>query len=103
MITLENETVIGAEALPSLTSAATLFPNAPIGTNRVRFTLRGAGMTMSRKVGTVPTALGVGIDYPLGTYVISASRAEILAIKAIESASTATGYAEYINASEGAN
>lgn len=103
MITLENETVIGAEALPSLTTAATMFPNAPIGTNRVRFTLRGAGVTMSRKTGTTPTAAGVGIDYPLGTYCISASRTEIVAIKAIENGGTCSGYAEYITASEGAN
>ncbi len=96
--------VLYAEAMPSLASAAALFPSTQsaaankasvAGTRMVMFCVRGAAITVTCD-GTTPTAGGHGIDYPVGSpYMLALNDDEASAVQAIQSGGTASGWIEY--------
>ena len=90
---LKAKALLGA-ALPSLTSARTLFSSVPAGAGVARVTVRTAGITVTTD-GATPTAGGVGIDLPVGTHEFVGPRDDLVAMKAIQNGGTATGYVEF--------
>ena len=95
--------VLLAEALPSISSSATIFANAPANTRIIMVTLRGAGMTLNidTRDDSTPdaaTASGNGHDYDYGTpnpHVFAFDQKTALKCRAIQTAATATGWITY--------
>lgn len=85
---------IGKEAISTLTSSALLFPNVPKNTSFAQLTVRTQGITVAYD-GTDPTASGVGIDYPPGTYEFDMDYEQLKTIRAIQQAASATCYVVY--------
>jgi hypothetical protein len=86
---------VGGEAMPSLASAALLFPNPPDDARFAILTIRTNGITVQFD-GSDPTASDVGTDYAPGTYEFDFSLDKLKIIKAIQQAATATGYIAYM-------
>ena len=90
---------ISSEAISSLSSATSIFANAPAGVKEIWLTVRTAPITMTFD-GTTPTAGAVGQDF--GTNTTSTpwvfedmSQAKSLRIKAIQNGGSATAYITY--------
>ena len=89
--------LLSTEALPSLISAARLFPTPPDAAVMALVTIRSAGITVSFKEGTDPTASAVGNDYAAANtpYEFWMNAQEMAKVKAIQQAATTTGYISY--------
>lgn len=83
------------EALPSISSAASIFANAPAGTVLARITIRTAGMTATFDGTTTPTAGANGQDFDTGSYDIYQNQVELKKISAIQNGGTCTGWITY--------
>jgi hypothetical protein len=96
--------VLYEEALPSLASAAAMFPSTQTGAGArasvqgcrmIRVTVRAATVTYRGDGGT-PTAGGNGIDLPAGThYDFAVNDSEAASWNAIQSGGTASGWIQY--------
>ncbi len=87
-----------SEPLPSLSSAANLFPNAPLNTRVILLTLRSFGITV-RFDGSTPTAGANGHDYPVSTtgpYEFTINQGQAKTAKAIQNGGAATGWITYL-------
>jgi len=85
---------LGGEAIPDLTTAATLFRTVPTGTLFALVTVRTATMTVTFDGVTTPTTT-VGNDYAVGTYHFIHTREYLKKIKAIENGGDTAGYIQY--------
>lgn len=87
--------VISETALPSLASAASLFPSPPAGTRMIVFSVRGQPITVRGDGGT-PTAGANGVSYSVGgPYGLPINDSEAANFKAIQEGATATGWVQY--------
>lgn len=83
------------EALPTVSSSTQIFANAPAGTRLIILTIRAQALTV-RMDGNVATAGANGADYPVGTYYMSLNQGNALKVRAIQAASSATGWIQYL-------
>ena len=86
------------EAMPSISSSAAIFANAPAGTKEIWFTVRTAPLTM-RTDGSAATAGVNGQDFAVNSgtvpHVLRISQVEALLCRAIQNGGTTTGYITY--------
>lgn len=87
---------IGAEALPNLGSAGTLFPTVPAGTVYILMSLVGSGSVVVTFDGTTTPTSTVGIQYAGGSsYAFHLTYANAQLCKGITSGTITSGYITY--------
>lgn len=86
------------ETIPSISSSAAIFGNAPAATKEIWITVRVAPITMRTDAGAA-TAGANGHDFAVNStttpYVLRLSRKEALDCRAIQNGGTTTGFITY--------